>query len=274
MLAAGPPFPDPVGDQLVYDDADVLLPATRTHLESMTDSIRSSQGLDLVVYTQRRDGGTPTLAAAELAADALRPPVGRGHGPRRRPRVRMASWAMSGVAVGPEHGPLRRRRRPGRDPHARSPTGSVGDDLDTALIVGVSDVLFEVWGAVEPEGEEGGIPGNPAIDRRPAVPRPHRRPGGLRLRRHPLDRGHPRGRGDHRRHRGADRAPRSSSTPSSSTTASRPRRPSGAPAPSSTSGASAGPASMTGWPSSSTSIRRWSTARSSCTPRPASRPRS
>jgi len=169
-LAAGPPFPDPVGQQLVYDDADVLMPATRIHIESVTDTIRSSRGLDVVVYTQRRDGGTPTIAAATLAAEAL----------LRQWEVDMALVADLGldgelgdvgVAVSDEMA-----RFVGADDLAAIQADIaewVGrDDLDTALIVGMSDVLFEVWGAFESEGDEGGVPGLPALDPGPPFPDP------------------------------------------------------------------------------------------------------
>jgi uncharacterized membrane protein YgcG len=172
-IAAGPPFPDPVGQQLVYDDADVLLPATRLHLESMTDSIRTSEDLDVVVYTQRRDSGTaaPDLDSATSAAEAL-----------------VAQWDvdMAFVAdltgdgelgsVGVAVGPAMARSVDADDLETiRADVAEwlASDDLDTALIVGVSDVLFEVWGPVEAEGEEGpGLPGVAAIDPGPPFPDP------------------------------------------------------------------------------------------------------
>ena len=50
--AAGPPFPDPVDDQAVYDTADVLSPATEAELEATIDAREAETGAELVVYTQ------------------------------------------------------------------------------------------------------------------------------------------------------------------------------------------------------------------------------
>ncbi len=51
-VAAGPPFPDPVTDQAVYDTADVLAAATEAELEALIDGIESRTGAEVVVYTQ------------------------------------------------------------------------------------------------------------------------------------------------------------------------------------------------------------------------------
>jgi len=50
--AAGPPFPDPVNDQAVYDTAGILSPQTEAELESIIDGVEASVGAELVVYTQ------------------------------------------------------------------------------------------------------------------------------------------------------------------------------------------------------------------------------
>jgi uncharacterized membrane protein YgcG len=50
--AAGPPFPDPVADQAVYDTADVLEPGTEAQLEDIIDAMESRTGAEVVVYTQ------------------------------------------------------------------------------------------------------------------------------------------------------------------------------------------------------------------------------
>lgn len=51
-LAAGPPFPDPVNDQAVYDTADMLSAETETRLEELIDEVESRTGAEIVVYTQ------------------------------------------------------------------------------------------------------------------------------------------------------------------------------------------------------------------------------
>jgi uncharacterized membrane protein YgcG len=51
-LAAGPPFPDPVEDQAVYDTADILSGGAETQLEETIDRVEADTGAELVVYTQ------------------------------------------------------------------------------------------------------------------------------------------------------------------------------------------------------------------------------
>ena len=51
-MAAGPPFPDPVDDQAVYDTADVLSPDAEAQLEATIDRVEADTGAELVVYTQ------------------------------------------------------------------------------------------------------------------------------------------------------------------------------------------------------------------------------
>ncbi|MGH2382537.1 MAG: TPM domain-containing protein [Candidatus Limnocylindria bacterium] len=51
-LAAGPPFPDPVDDQSVYDEADMLSADAEAQLEQVIDGIEARTGAEIVVYTQ------------------------------------------------------------------------------------------------------------------------------------------------------------------------------------------------------------------------------
>ncbi len=57
-MAAGPPFPDPVGDQAVYDTADILSDGVEAALESIIDGVESRVGAEMVVYTQLDPGIT------------------------------------------------------------------------------------------------------------------------------------------------------------------------------------------------------------------------
>ncbi len=50
--AAGPPFPEPVEDQAVYDTAGILTPQTIAELESIIDAAEARSGAEMVVYTQ------------------------------------------------------------------------------------------------------------------------------------------------------------------------------------------------------------------------------
>ncbi len=65
-LAAGPPFPDPVVDQAVYDTADILSPGAESHLESLIDGIEARTGAEVVVYTQH----DPDISEDENLANA------------------------------------------------------------------------------------------------------------------------------------------------------------------------------------------------------------
>ena len=51
-LAAGPPFPDPVDDQAVYDTAGMLSPAAIEQIEALIDDMEAEVGAEMVVYTQ------------------------------------------------------------------------------------------------------------------------------------------------------------------------------------------------------------------------------
>ena len=51
-LAAGPPFPDPVNDQAVYDSAEMLSAGAESQLEELIDAIEARTGAEIVVYTQ------------------------------------------------------------------------------------------------------------------------------------------------------------------------------------------------------------------------------
>lgn len=54
--AAGPPFPDPVDGQAVYDEAGILSPEAVQQLETTIDRVEAETGAELVVYTQVAPG--------------------------------------------------------------------------------------------------------------------------------------------------------------------------------------------------------------------------
>lgn len=67
---AGPPFPEPVDGQAVYDYAGVLEASTILQAEQIIDAIESQTKAEVVVYTQGlgRDDITTEAAAADAAA--------------------------------------------------------------------------------------------------------------------------------------------------------------------------------------------------------------
>lgn len=70
VLAAGPPFPDPVNGQAVYDTAGVLRSDTVAKLETAIDKFEADTGGEIVVYTQLVPAGV-TTSQAEAHAIAL-----------------------------------------------------------------------------------------------------------------------------------------------------------------------------------------------------------
>ena len=143
-LAAGPPFPEPIGDQLVYDDAGVLDDATKANLDGMASSIRDAGGLGVVVYVQRQDDAAlATDGASAAGAQAL---LGQGGADV----VLLANLppegdaATVGIAVGENAAP--RLDANAVDAIRADMAGWLEDgDLGTALVVGMSDVLIDLW---------------------------------------------------------------------------------------------------------------------------------
>jgi hypothetical protein len=66
-VAAGPPFPDPVTDQAVYDTAGVLEASTITTVEAQIDRIEADTGAEIAVYTQLVDGNVDYVQAEQHA---------------------------------------------------------------------------------------------------------------------------------------------------------------------------------------------------------------
>jgi uncharacterized membrane protein YgcG len=57
-LAAGPPFPDPVNDVVVYDTANILSPATEAQATATIVAIEQRTAAEVVVYTQYKPGSS------------------------------------------------------------------------------------------------------------------------------------------------------------------------------------------------------------------------
>lgn len=165
VAAAGPPFPEPVGSQLVYDDAEVLQETTRSQAESMAQSIRDSAGVALVVYTQRLDTDATSADEAQAHADALLAQW-------RADMVILADLTPDGALghVGLAVGERMAEHIDTADVETiRSDMAGwlEADDLDTAVVVGVSDVLIDVW---NPDDEGGATTDAP--DPGPPFPEP------------------------------------------------------------------------------------------------------
>lgn len=70
LLAAGPPFPQPVTGQRVYDTAQVLTQGVIESTEARIRDIEAATGAQVVVYTQLVDPST-TSKQADAQAQAL-----------------------------------------------------------------------------------------------------------------------------------------------------------------------------------------------------------
>jgi uncharacterized membrane protein YgcG len=70
VAAAGPPFPEPINGQRVYDEAGVLNPDTIARAEATIGGIEDRTGAQVVVYTQLTSDSVST-SEAESDAQAL-----------------------------------------------------------------------------------------------------------------------------------------------------------------------------------------------------------
>jgi uncharacterized membrane protein YgcG len=67
----GPPFPEPVDGQAIYDYADVLQPGTISQAEQFVDAIEAQTKAEVVVYTQALGRDDITAEEAQAQASAL-----------------------------------------------------------------------------------------------------------------------------------------------------------------------------------------------------------
>ena len=177
VLAVGPPFPEPVPERRVYDEAGVLLPATRTHAEQITHAIAVAGGHEVVVYVQQHDGDpavpTETAATALLAQWALGGESGRG---AALVADLTADGEVAGIALAAGPGA---EAAIGADDLALVRDEIAAwverDNVDTAIVIGLAELLRESIEATDRPGVPGG-PTGPAPD--PEAPRPDAPPPG------------------------------------------------------------------------------------------------
>jgi uncharacterized membrane protein YgcG len=176
-LAAGPPFPDPLPEQRVYDEAGVLQPSTRSHAEQITHATAVAGGLEVVVYVQQHDGDVDI--DTEAAADALLEQWALG-GESGRGAALVADVAANGELVG-----VALAAGPGAEEAVGNDDLALvreeiadwveRDNLDTAIVIGLAELLRESIEATDRPGVPGG-PTGPAPD--PEAPRPDAPPPG------------------------------------------------------------------------------------------------
>jgi uncharacterized membrane protein YgcG len=158
-FAAGPPFPDPIADQSVYDTADALLPSTRVNAELIADGIEAQSGIQAVVYTQRLDSADRPAAGDAGAPAAALLVAWQVGGPNATGIVLLADVAADGTVAD-----LAIATGAGLEPFIDAEelaaiesdvdTWLASDDLDTAIIVALAGVIRET---MDP-GDAPGVP--------------------------------------------------------------------------------------------------------------------
>lgn len=174
VSAAGPPFPDPIDGQAVYDTAELFDAADRDQAELVVDAIEAQTGAEVVVYTQEV-GHAVSVVDAQAHAQALMEQWGVGRigtqdglvilfdmEPSRTPEVVLhagrgfASAYLSDAERAAIHtdtmAPLIAEQRYGE-----------------ALLGGLAQIVNATFDGVPPGGGE---PGGPQLEAGPPFPEP------------------------------------------------------------------------------------------------------
>lgn len=169
VVAAGPPFPDRIAGQAVYDTADVLDPAARANAEQVADGIEAQSGVDVVVYTQRLDPGSTsvdTAANGQALVDAWQLGGDAGRGAALfadiSPDGSVAGVALVGGAGFTDFADADVQAKIGGEMADLARTG----DLESAILVALSRIIAETLqpGAMPGVGEPNLRPGPPFPD--------------------------------------------------------------------------------------------------------------
>ncbi len=203
---AGPPYPDPVDGQAVYDYGNVIGAEAEQTAERIIDAIEAQTKAEVVVYTQNTGRDTVTTDEAEADAQALMDQWGVGRRGIDDGLVILYDLDSTG-----KHGQVQLYAGPGLRlvvpldgrPGRRSSTTPccprcASGDFDGATLAGLAKIA---QGTLAPTRRDPGR-GSPAANAPPPgppFPRPGDRPGGLRLRRPLLARHDRQRRIDHRR---------------------------------------------------------------------------
>jgi uncharacterized membrane protein YgcG len=144
----GPPFPEPVDGQAVYDFADVFQPETVIQAEAIVDAIEAQTKAEVVVYTQALGRDGITTDEAEADARALMDEWGVG-----RAGIDDGLVILFDLDTTLQHGQVQLYTGPGFETAylAKDARQAIyesdmlplleGGDLDSALLVGLADVV-------------------------------------------------------------------------------------------------------------------------------------
>ena len=180
VAAAGPPFPDPVDGQAVYDTAELFSPEARHQAELIIDAIESQTKAEVVVYTQALGRDDITTEEAEGHAQALMDQWGVGrHG------VDDGLVILFDLDTTNEHGQVQLYAGPGfsssylsdderQTIYEETMLPLLGDQqFDAALLATLGKVVEGTFDGIPPAGGGGtGSPEAPAIAPGPPFPEP------------------------------------------------------------------------------------------------------
>ena len=166
----GPPYPEPVEGRAVYDFARVLRPDTVAQAEAIVDAIEAQTKAEVVVYTQALGRDDITTEEAEAHAAALMDEWGIG-----RAGINDGLVILLDLDTSLEHGQAQLYAGSGfaerymtvdqlQDVYQSSMLPYLADgDLDTAVLVGLGEVVGGTLKASEPPGsiDLGPPPGPP-----------------------------------------------------------------------------------------------------------------
>jgi len=175
---AGPPYPEPVDGQAVYDFAGVFDPSTVEYAEQIVDAIEAQTRAEIVVYTQALGRDDITTEEAEQHAAALMDEWGVGRAGINDGLVilfdldtslehgQVQLYAGSGFAVSY----LSQDRLQAIFEEEMLPLLEEGD-LDSAMLVALGQIVTATF---EPSttGEPGGVPATAGPPPGPPFPDP------------------------------------------------------------------------------------------------------
>jgi uncharacterized membrane protein YgcG len=177
--AAGPPFPDPVDGQAVYDTAELFSPATRQQAELVIDAIEGQTGTEVVVYTQGLGRDDITTEEAEADAQALMDQWGVG-----RVGVDDGLVMLFDLDTSLRHGQVQLYAGPGfSDAYlSNAERQAIHDEVmfpllsegrfDEALMAGLAKVVDATIAQPAPSPGGGGEPAAPVVAPGPPFPEP------------------------------------------------------------------------------------------------------
>src|SRR5689334_2070206 len=180
----GPPFPDPVDGQAVYDNAQLFSEETRAQAELIIDAIESQSKAEVVVYTQGLGRDDITTDEAESHARALMDQWGVG-----RRGVDDGLVILFDLDTTNEHGQVQLLAGPGFSSSYLSDDERQGiyqdvmlplladQQFDEALLATLGKVVEATVGGGGDGGGTGGVgtetpPGDPAVPPGPPFPDP------------------------------------------------------------------------------------------------------